>query len=163
MPHPRVEVHPSRGPRNSLQYFGRDVSRWRVAWNVLWLSGSKLCPWFGFKSWMVRRSGAKVGRHVSLGLAAQLDVLFPGRITIGDDAIVGYNTTILCHGYTHGSYQVGDVTVGARASIAANCTILPGVTIGEDAVVGAGSVVLRDVPPGEFWAGVPARRVRAKY
>ncbi|MEA3191132.1 MAG: heptaprenylglycerol acetyltransferase [Thermoplasmata archaeon] len=163
MPHPRVEVRPSRGPRNSLHYFGRDVSRWRVAWNYLWLAGSKTVPWFALKNWMVRRSGAKVGRHVSLGLSAQLDVLFPGRITIGDDAIVGYNTTILCHGYTHGSYQLGDVAIGARASIGANCTILPGVAVGEDAVVGAGSVVLRDVPPGEFWAGVPAKRVRAKF
>jgi acetyltransferase-like isoleucine patch superfamily enzyme len=163
VPHPKAEVRPSRGPRNALWYFGRDVSRWRVAWNWLWLAPSKLVPWFTLKSWMVRRSGAKVGRHVSLGLGAQLDVLFPGRITIGDDAIVGYNTTVLCHGYVHGSYQVGDVHIGARASVGANCTILPGVTIGEGAVVGAMSLVNRDVPPGEFWAGVPARRIRAKY
>jgi acetyltransferase-like isoleucine patch superfamily enzyme len=163
VPHPRAEVRPSRGPRNALQYFGRDVSRWRVVWNWLWLGPSKLCPWFAVKSWMVRRSGAKVGRHVSLGLGAQLDVLFPQRITVGDDAIVGYNTTILCHAYTHGSYQLGDVTIGPRATIGANCTILPGVTIGEGAVVGAMSLVNKDVPAGEFWAGVPARRLRGKY
>ena len=163
MPHPNVEVRPSRGPRNSLQYFGRDVSRWRVAWNVVWLHGSKMCPWFGLKSWLVRRSGAKVGRRVSLGLAAQFDVLFPGRITIGDDAIIGYNTTLLCHGYTHGSAQFGDIRIGAKASLGANCTVLPGVTIGDGAVIGAMSLVNRDVPAGEFWAGVPARRVRAKF
>jgi acetyltransferase-like isoleucine patch superfamily enzyme len=163
VPHPRVEVHPSRGPRNSLRYFGRDVSRWRVAWNVAWLNGGKLVPWFGLKAWMARRSGARIGRAVSLGMACQLDVLFPQRITIGDDAIVGYNTTVLCHGYTHGSYQLGDVSIGARASLGANCTVLPGVAIGEGAVVGAGSVVTRDVPAGEFWAGVPARRVRESY
>jgi acetyltransferase-like isoleucine patch superfamily enzyme len=163
VPHPRVEVHPSRGPRNSLRYFGRDVSRWRVAWNVVWLNGGKLVPWFGLKAWMARRSGARIGRAVSLGMACQLDVLFPQRITIGDDAIVGYNTTVLCHGYTHGSYQLGDVSIGARASLGANCTVLPGVAIGEGAVVGAGSVVTRDVPAGEFWAGVPARRVRESY
>ena len=162
MPHPKVAVHPSRGPRNSLRYFGRDVSRWRVAWNVVWLNGGKLVPWFGLKAWMARRAGAKVGKWVSLGMSCQLDVLFPQRIAIGDDAIVGYNTTVLCHGYVHGRYQLGDVRIGARASIGANCTVLPGVTVGEDAVVGAGSVVTRDVPAGEFWAGVPARRVRQK-
>lgn len=160
MPHPNVEVRPSRGPRNSLWYFGRDVSRWRVAWNFIWLNGSKTCPWFTLKSWMVRRSGAKVGRNVSLGLMVQLDVLFPGRITIGDDSIVGYGTTVLCHGYLHDESQHGPVTIGALASIGANCTILPGVTIGEGAVVGAMSLVNRDVPAGEFWAGVPARRIR---
>ena len=111
---------------------------------------------------MARRSGAKIGRWVSLGMSCQLDVLFPQRIRIGDDVIVGYSTTILCHGYVHDRYQLGDVTIGDRVSIGANCTILPGVTIGGDAVVGAGSVVTRDVPAGEFWAGVPAKRVRAK-
>jgi acetyltransferase-like isoleucine patch superfamily enzyme len=146
-----------------LQYFARDVSRWRVVWNWLWLGPSKLAPWFALKNWLVRRSGARIGKHVSLGLNAQLDVLFPQRITIHDDAVIGYNTTILCHGYTHGGYQLGDVTIGARASIGANCTILPGVSIGEDAVVGAMSLVNRDVPPGEFWAGVPARRIRSKF
>ena len=162
MPHPNVDVRISRGPRNSLRYFGSDVSRWRVAWNVVWINGAKMVPWFGVKAWMARRAGVKVGRWVSLGMACQLDVLFPQRITIGDDVIVGYNTTVLCHGYVHDTYQLGDVGIGDRASLGANCTVLPGVTIGADAVVGAGSVVTRDVPPGEFWAGVPARRVRAK-
>jgi acetyltransferase-like isoleucine patch superfamily enzyme len=158
-----VEVRPSRGPRNSLQYFGRDVGRWRVAWNVVWINGSKLVPWFAFKSWMVRRSGARIGRHVSLGMSCQLDVLFPSRIAIEDDAIIGYNTTLLCHGYTQRAYQLGNVRIGKGASLGANCTVLPGVTVGEGSVVGAGSVVTRDIPPGEFWAGVPARRVRERY
>jgi len=162
VPHPRAEVHPSRGPRNALRYFGKDVSRWRVVWNWLCLGPARLSPWFGLKSVLARMAGAKVGRHVSLGLSAQLDVLFPGRITIGDDAIVGYNTTLLCHAYVHDAVQFGDVTIGARATIGANCTILPGVTVGEGAVVGAMSLVNRDVPAGEFWAGVPARRVRGK-
>jgi acetyltransferase-like isoleucine patch superfamily enzyme len=162
MPHPRVTVHPSRGPRNSLRYFGRDVSRWRVAWNVVWINGSKMMPWFALKRAMVRLTGAKIGKWTSLGLSCQLDVLFPQRITIGQDAIVGYNTTILCHGYLHGEYQLGDVRIGDRVSIGANCTILPGVSIGDGAILGAGSVVTRDVPAGEFWAGVPARRVSPK-
>ena len=163
MPHPRVEVHPSRGPHNALWHFNKDVSRWRVAWNVLWINGSKLCPSFRVKNWMVRRSGARIGRHVSLGMNAQLDVLFPQRITIEDEAIVGYNTTVLAHGYARHAYQLGDVRIGRDATIGANCTILPGVTIGEGAVVGAGSVVTRDVPAGEFWVGVPARRLRKAY
>lgn len=163
MPHPNVEVRPSRGPRNSLWYCFQDVSRWRVAWNYLWLAGGRRMPWFTLKSWMARRSGARVGRHVSLGLCATLDVLFPQRITIEDDVIVGYNTTILCHAYVHDGYQLGPVRLAARCSVGANCTLLPGVTVGEGAVVGAGSVVTRDVPAGEFWAGVPARRVRDLY
>lgn len=163
MPHPRVQTQPSLGPRNSLHYVFRDVSRWRVAWNFIWLGLARTCPWFGLKSWLVRRTGAKIGRHVSIALDVQFDVLFPGRITIGDDAIVGYRTTLLAHGYMHDSFQLGDVHIGKGASVGANCTILPGVTIGDGAVVGAMSLVNRDVPAGEFWAGVPARRIRHSY
>ena len=42
----------------------------------------------------------------------------------------------------------------------ANATILPGVTIGENAMIGAGSVVTKDVPAGEVWVGNSARRMR---
>ena len=163
MPHPNVEARPSRGLHNALQYGFRDTSRWRVAWNILWLRGADSAPWFALKNWMVRRSGAKVGKHVSLGYKAQIDILFPGRVTIEEDAIVGYNSTILAHGYTHDAYQLGDVRIGKGATVGANCTILPGVTVGAGAVVGAMSLVNRDVPPGEFWAGVPAKRIRERY
>lgn len=52
------------------------------------------------------------------------------------------------------------VCIGPRAFIGGHCIILKGVTIGEGAVIGAGSVVTRDVPPYEVWAGVPAKRIR---
>lgn len=160
VPHPQVQVRPSRGPRNSLWYVYRDVGFLRVAWNTLWIVLARYAPWFRMKNWMLRRTGARIGRHVSFGFEATLDILFPQRITVGDDAVVGYGTTLLCHGYMQRESQVGDVTVGPRATIGARCLILPGVTIGEGAVVGAMSLVNRDVPPGEFWAGVPAKRIR---
>ena len=146
-----------------MWYCFDDVSRWRVVWNWLWMTLAKTCPWFSLKIVLMRLTGAKIGKHVSLGYACQVDVLFPGRIRIGDDAIIGYNTTLLAHGYMHDAYQLGNVTIGPRASIGANCTILPGVTIGEGAVVGAMSLVNRDVPAGEFWAGNPARKIRDRY
>ncbi|MES2155298.1 MAG: acyltransferase [bacterium] len=163
MPHPGVEVRPSRGPRNSLLYSFRDVSRWRVGWNWVWLRAANRMPWYAARRGFARVAGAHIGRDVSLGLDAQIDVLFPGRIHIGDDCVIGYNTTILSHGYTHGTYQLGDVHIGKAVSIGANCTILAGVTIGDGAVIGAMSLVNRDVPAGEFWAGVPARRIRDRY
>jgi len=50
-------------------------------------------------------------------------------------------------------------TIRAYAALFVNATVLPGVTVGRGAVVAAGSVVTRDVPAWEIWAGVPARRI----
>jgi acetyltransferase-like isoleucine patch superfamily enzyme len=52
------------------------------------------------------------------------------------------------------------IRIGPRAFVGGHVTVLKGVTIGEGAVVGACSVVTRDVPPGEVWAGVPAKFIR---
>lgn len=49
--------------------------------------------------------------------------------------------------------------IGPRARVGANATLLPGIRIGAEALVGAGAVVTRDVPDGEVWVGAPARRV----
>ena len=160
MPHPRVETRPSRGPRNSLWYVYKDVNFFRVVWNVFWIVLQRWAPSYRMKNWMLRRTGAKIGRHVSFGFEATLDILYPQKVTVEDDALIGYDTVILCHGYLRREYQVGGVRIGKGAAVGARCTILPGVTIGDGAVVGAHSLVNRDVPAGEFWAGVPARRVR---
>ena len=56
----------------------------------------------------------------------------------------------------------GKVTVGECASIGASAVVLPGRQIGAYAIVGAGSVVTKDVPPGEIWYGNPARRTSVK-
>lgn len=160
VPHPRVEQRPSPGPHNSLWYVYRHVNFFRVCWNVFWIALARYSPSYRLKNAMLRLTGAKIGKHVSLGFETTLDILYPQRIAIGDDAVVGYDTVILCHGYMREFYQVGPVTIGKGASVGARCTILPGVAIGDGAVVGAMSLVNRDVPAGEFWAGVPARRIR---
>ena len=51
------------------------------------------------------------------------------------------------------------VKIGNRAFVGAACIILKGVSIGEGAVIGAGSIVSRDIPPMEIWAGTPAKKI----
>ena len=55
--------------------------------------------------------------------------------------------------------KFGKITVGNNVFIGLNTTILPGVTIGDNCVIGACSLVNKDVPSGEVWAGVPAKRI----
>ncbi|WP_171016266.1 DapH/DapD/GlmU-related protein [Pseudomonas sp. F(2018)] len=58
--------------------------------------------------------------------------------------------------------KTGDVVIGDACWIGANVLINPGVSIGENSVVGANSVVVRDIPPNEIWGGVPAKLIRKK-
>lgn len=60
-----------------------------------------------------------------------------------------------------GAGACGPIRIGPRAFVGGHSTILKGVTIGEGAVIGAGSLVTRAVPPYEIWAGVPAKRIRS--
>jgi len=112
------------------------------------------------KAKLYRKMGASIGNQVSFGLEATLDIFWPELITIGDDSIVGYDVTILCHEFLIREYRVGPVRIGKRVVIGANATILPGVSIADDSVVAAGALVNRDVDG--FVAGVPARAVHRK-
>ncbi|MEW6425173.1 MAG: acyltransferase [Bacillota bacterium] len=132
----------------------------RVAFNFLVIYFCRYLPCLPVKNFLYRRLGMRLGKNVSVGLMAMMDIFYPQLISIGDNTIVGYNATILCHEFRIKEFCTGKVEIGANVLIGANSTILPGVRIGEGAQVGAGSLVNRDVPPGALAAGVPARVVR---
>jgi acetyltransferase-like isoleucine patch superfamily enzyme len=100
-----------------------------------------------------------VGAGVAWGLESTPDVFWPELITVEDDAIIGYDATILCHEFLQDEYRTGPVVVGEQAMIGAGAIVLPGVEIGADAQVAANSLVTEDVPPETTVAGVPAERV----
>lgn len=85
------------------------------------------------------------------------DTMFPERIYIGDNTIIGYNTTILAHEYLIDEYRLGDVIIGNEVMIGANSTILPGVKIGDGAIVSAATLVHKDVPSGAMVGGNPMK------
>lgn len=159
----RLTEKPSDGPRSSLWYWGRHAGFVRTSLRYVVVVLARVCPSFRLKNWMYRNLlRANVHKHAAVGLEVTFDIFFPHLITIGEDAVVGYNTTILCHEYMADKYRIGPVVIERRATIGANCTLLPGVVVGEGATVSAMSLVNRDVPPGEFWGGVPARPLRTK-
>jgi len=96
-----------------------------------------------------------VGNNVIINGGVQLW----GGITVEDDVFIGPNVT-----FTLGTYQrlkaypegLAKTVIRHGASIGANSTIISGITIGSNAIVGAGSVVTRDIPDGELWFGNPA-------
>lgn len=117
-----------------------------------------------------RRRGVNVGRRVFIGAEVFIDDAVPSAVTLEDDVTVIAQTTILGHTYypRHFHRLLGDEATRADlrtricrgAYLGLRSTILAGVTVGEFAIVGAGSVVTSDVPPYTLVAGAPARVVR---
>ncbi|MFC4768334.1 acyltransferase [Effusibacillus consociatus] len=156
----RTNRYPVQGA-NSLWQLYKTVPFWKVARNFIVIQIARYTPFFGMKNWLYRTFlGTQVGHQTAFGLMAMLDIMFPERIRVGSNSIIGYNSTILAHEYLIEEYRLGDVIIGDRVMIGANTTILPGVSIGDGAVIGAGSLVNRDIPPGVFAAGNPVRIIR---
>lgn len=94
-------------------------------------------------------------------------ILDVARVEIGDNVFLGPNVSIYTAGHPihpdsrNSAYEYGlPVRVGNNVWIGGNTAVLPGVTIGDGAVIGAGSVVTRDVPAGVIAAGNPCRVLR---
>lgn len=92
-------------------------------------------------------------------LRVELDRTHPSGIHIGRGSYVAFGAVILTHDMTRGLYA--DTRIGERCFIGARSILMPGVSIGDNSIVGAGSVVTRDVPPGVLAAGNPCRVIRA--
>lgn len=88
-----------------------------------------------------------------------------GGIVIGDGSLIGHNVVLATINHdldpkNNRKNHYAPITIGNHVWIGANVTVLAGVTIGDWAVVGAGAVVTRDVPPGTVVGGVPARVIK---
>ena len=97
-----------------------------------------------------------IGNNVTVKSGVQL---WDG-VTLEDNVFVGPNVTFTNDLFPRSKnldWKLSKTVVKKGASIGANATILCGITIGENAMIGAGSVVTKDVPAGEVWVGNPAR------
>lgn len=100
-----------------------------------------------------------IGNNVTIKCGVQL---WDG-ITVDDDVFIGPNVTFTNDLYPRSKQypeKFYKTVIKKGASIGANATIICGITIGENAMIGAGSVVTKDVPAGELWVGNPARFVK---
>lgn len=148
--------------RNSMQHVFETVPLWRIVKNFAIIQFGRFTPFLGLKRALYSKLlGMRLGRDVSLGLMVMPDIVKPELISIGDNSIIGYNTTILTHEYLIEEFRFGPVTVGRNVLVGANCTILAGVSIGDQAVVAAGTVVNQDVPAATMVGGNPMRVLRS--
>ncbi len=156
----------SRTPRKRYEHEVAPRPLLRVLGQKLLHQWARVCIPPGLRLALYRAMGITIGRGVFVGLDTWLDDQFPELIVIEDEVVISFRVTVIVHddarrmdailpGQADGT--VAPVTLRRGCYLGAGCIVLPGVTVGERAVIGAGAVVTRDVPAGKIAVGVPAR------
>jgi putative colanic acid biosynthesis acetyltransferase WcaF len=178
---PRVFQAIDRGER--APYSTGEYAR-RFVWNLVRLTIWRLPRMWSWRGFLLRAMGARVGKHVLIHASAH--VYHPWLLEIGEYSVVGKDARIynlgpvrigshtvisqgayVCagtHDYTlpHLPLQRPPIVIGSGVWIAAEAFIGPGVTIGDNTVIGARAVVMKDVPPGVVVGGNPARVIKPR-
>lgn len=134
------------------------------AFSRKWLS-AKIIPHMVLNGWRIffyRLCGYNIGKNVFIGMRRYLDDLEPHMLTIEDNVTISYGVFFACHGYGQQHMPITikkGAYVGMRSSIISGKT---GVTIGENAVVGACTLVNKDIPSGATAVGVPCRIIKTR-
>lgn len=147
---------------NHFMAKGHFLSRLR---STVFLLPAWFAPHKSLRCFFHRLRGVEIGRNVEIGYYCIIGNVHPNRIHIDNNAVITANSVILEHDnsyhYTHGGdVRFGDVFVEKGAFIGIGTVVLPGVTIGSHAIVGALSLVKSNVPPYSVVAGQPARVIK---
>lgn len=153
-------------PSSSSKFFGKGC-KWLRSY-----FGKRILEYAG--EYINIEKGATFSRRCSVGSYSGLGVncRIQGKVTIGDYVMMGPDVLIYTTNHEFGQKEIPmreqgyqeekPVTIGNDVWIGARVIILPGVTIGDGAVIGAGSVVTKNIPPNCICAGNPARVVKER-
>lgn len=155
---------------------------WGLAYIVLFRFSPR--PLHAWRSMLLRLFGAQIGRNCRIYPATRIwapwnlecedlvaiadgaEIYNAGRITLGSHSIISQDAYLCAatHDYKLAEFPMicKPIRIGAYAWVAARATVLPGVTLGEGAVLGLGSIATHDLAPWSVAAGVPARRVGSR-
>ncbi len=124
-----------------------------------------------FRPWILRKIGCTVGKNVFIGDNVKVDAGHSDLIILEENAHVAGGCRLLCHQRDLSNYYVGDdyaklpyklgkVILKKGSLVGMNSFVMPGVTVGEGAIVGAGSMVTKDIPAWTIAVGRPAKVVK---
>ncbi len=170
--------------RASQKYTSRELAA-RVAWSV----GSVLFRWsprplYGWRTWLLRRFGARIGRHVHIypsvriqhpwlleigdyaAVGSEARIYNLGKVTIGPRATVSQFALLCAGGHDPSSAAMqlttAPIVIGADAWVCADAFVGAGVTVGEGSVVGARAALFKDVAPWTVVGGNPAQVIKLR-
>ena len=124
------------------------------------------------RPWIWKRLGCTIGKNVHIGHFVVPDFGNSDRIHIGDNVVISNGVNILCHKRDMSCYHKGDmatnlpfkyqdVIIEDNVQIGLNCTIMPGVTIGEGSIIGSCSLVTKSIPSWSIAVGSPAKVIKS--
>ena len=151
------------------QCFG-NIYRKRLEKIMDWPILAPFCP-RKLRPWILKRIGCHVGKNVFIGDYVRIDLNHANLIYIEDYAHITSGCRLLCHQRNLKNYHIGDnasklgyrlgeIHIGKGVMIGMDSMIMPGVTIGDGAIIGAHSLVTKDIPAYTIALGNPARVIK---
>lgn len=133
-------------------------------WRKLWLGLASLPMLPQHRSKILKLGGVNIKGRAFIYGGVLIDTVAPDHVYIGNNVTITARTKILSHylnpSETGRKFRIGEVYIEDDVFIGINVIICNSVTIGKGAIVGAGSVVTKDIPPYQVWAGNPARYIK---
>ena len=149
-----IQIHPLSDVQTDS--IGEETSIWQFC---VILKGAQIGRGCNINCHVFIENNVVIGNNVTIKPGVQL---WDG-VTLEDDVFVGPNVTFTNDHFPKSKnkdFKLQQILIERAASIGANATILGGVTLGENSLVGAGSVVTKDIPANEIWVGNPAEFLR---
>lgn len=162
-------ARPRDGPCHGLSRVTFRRALTLFARRMIWSRLANWCPFASVRLAIYRLMGMTIGRDVFIGFHVEFDTNYTELIRIGDGVTISHRCIIATHMATDADTRLRELYPGQSAPveiqqgawICTGATLLPGVTIGREALVAAGAVVTKDVAARTMVAGVPARCVKS--
>ncbi|MGO2173447.1 MAG: acyltransferase [Staphylococcus equorum] len=143
---------------NPLWHMYRYIKYFKIFKQTIIIEICRYLPHVKLKRWVYcNLLKMSIGENTAFAFKVVPDLLYPEYISIGKNCVIGYNTTILTHEFLVDEFRTGRVQIGDNTLIGANVTILPGVSIGANVKVGAGTVISKDIPDSALAYGNPMK------
>jgi len=124
------------------------MKNWCLAWLAQRAPGKS-------NQFFYKKMGIKIGDNVQIMPGVRMEIFFPENITIENNVVIGQEAFLACHEFNVSEFRYGKISIGKNVLIGARVFILPGVTIGDNAIVPANTTIYRDVPKGNIAYGSP--------
>jgi len=128
---------------------------------------NKKVPWpVNFTSYVTGYKNIKMGKKCSPGSGFYQYIQAVNGIELGDNVLMGPGVTLISANHDFQDFDkhtyTRPINIGSNVWLSANVTVLPGVCIGNNTIIGAGSVVTKDIPEDSIAAGVPCKVMRKR-